>query len=149
MSKVILCDIDGTLSNPEHRLQLAHTTEKDWSSFFEESMSDECYKDIVWLVKSLHTLGNKILIVTARPDSGKNLTIKWLDDVAGLKGIYEKLYMRKSTDHRNDNIVKQDILAQILKDGYKPYMVLDDRDSVVDMWRSNGIRCLQVAKGDY
>ena len=51
---VIFCDIDGTLSNPEHRLQLAHTTEKDWSSFFEESMSDECYKDIVWLVKLLN-----------------------------------------------------------------------------------------------
>lgn len=149
MSKVILCDIDGTLSNPEHRLQLSHVSEKDWKSFFNDSMKDECYTDIVWLVKSLHKLGNKILIVTARPDSGKEVTIKWLDEVAGLKGIYEKLYMRKKDDHRNDYIVKKEILDQILKDGYKPYIVLDDRDSVVDMWRDHGIRCLQVADGDY
>jgi len=26
---------------------------------------------------------------------------------------------------------------------------LDDRQQVVDMWRERGIRCLQVAKGDF
>jgi len=28
-------------------------------------------------------------------------------------------------------------------------MVFDDRNSVVDMWRENGVRCMQVAPGDF
>jgi hypothetical protein len=28
-------------------------------------------------------------------------------------------------------------------------MVFDDRQQVVDMWRSNGLTCFQVADGDF
>ena len=29
------------------------------------------------------------------------------------------------------------------------FAVFDDRNQVVDMWRSNGLTCFQVAKGDF
>ena len=38
---------------------------------------------------------------------------------------------------------------RIRKDGYEPFLVFDDRQRVVDMWRRNGIQCCQVAPGDY
>ena len=31
----------------------------------------------------------------------------------------------------------------------EPIMVFEDRKRVADMWRSKGIRCCQVAPGDY
>jgi hypothetical protein len=147
--KDILCDIDGTLANPEHRLGLIATRPKNWKGFFDASINDPVYEDIAWLVRSLHNLGNNILIVTARPENNREITEKWLHTKAGLEGFYKKMYMREAGDYRDDSIVKEEILAQIRADGYNPYMVLDDRDRVCAMWRKLGIRCLQVKPGDF
>jgi hypothetical protein len=46
-----------------------------------------------------------------------------------------------------DNDLKQMWLDTIGVD--KVAMVFDDRNQVVDMWRSNGLTCFQVAKGDF
>jgi hypothetical protein len=75
------------------------------------------------------------------------MTIEWLHNVAGLEGYYERMYMRYSDDYRDDATIKKDLLQEIYDDGYVPIMVFDDREHVVDMWRQNGIRCLQVAPG--
>ena len=72
-----------------------------------------------------------------------------LDTVAGIAGLYERLYMRAEQDYRADDIVKSEILDQIIADGFQPDMVFDDRNRVCDMWRERGIRCLQVAPGDF
>lgn len=36
-----------------------------------------------------------------------------------------------------------------IRDRYDVRVVLDDRDSVVKMWRSLGLTCLQVALGEF
>lgn len=149
MSKVILCDIDGTLANPEHRLHYLKIRPKNWKAFIDEASTDTAYEDIVWLMKTLHGCGNTILIVTARSEDEREKTTEWLDNVAGLSGIYEKMYMRETGDYRDDSIVKTEILVKIYEDGYTAYMVFDDRDRVVETWRKLGIRCLQVKPGDY
>jgi hypothetical protein len=41
--------------------------------------------------------------------------------------------------------MKQDFL----RGGGWPDLIFDDRDRVVAMWRSLGIPCFQVAKGDF
>jgi len=149
MSKVILCDVDGTLSNGNHRQHYLAVKPKNWMGFIREAPNDPPYEDIVWLIKTLKDVGNKILIVTARSEDEREMTKTWLDNVAGLAGYYEKMYMRESKDYRDDSIVKKEILENIRLDGYDPYMVLDDRNKVVSMWRSLGIRCLQVQDGDF
>lgn len=149
MTKVILCDVDGTLSNGQHRQHYLSIKPKNWKAFVNASPLDPPYEDVVWLVKTLHEAGNTILIVTARSEDERNVTKKWLDEVAGLKHVYEKMYMRESGDYRDDAIVKKEILENIRLDGYDPFMVLDDRNKVVNMWRSVGIRCLQVQDGDF
>ena len=55
--------------------------------------------------------------------------------------------MRNSGDRRPDVEVKQEILDYLPKDRIR--CVLDDRDQVVDMWRKNGLTCLQVAEGTF
>src|SRR3546814_4249731 len=48
-------------------------------------------------------------------------------------------------DTRPDHVVKEEILQQIIDDGYQPILAVDDRPSVVAMWRSKGITTLQCA----
>jgi hypothetical protein len=57
--------------------------------------------------------------------------------------------MRKLGDRRDDDIVKFELLEQIYEMGYEPVLVFDDRDRVVKMWRAAGLRCFQVAPGDF
>jgi hypothetical protein len=57
--------------------------------------------------------------------------------------------MRKSGDYRKDYEVKKEIYETYIKDKFNVLCVLDDRQSVVDMWRSLGLTCLQVNYGDF
>jgi len=57
--------------------------------------------------------------------------------------------MRADKDHRNDDILKIEMLDRIRGDGFEPVMVFEDRSRVVRAWRSAGIPCAQVADGDF
>lgn len=149
MKKVILVDVDGTLANTEHREHFLTVRPKMWKEYKRQAPYDKPYEDIVWLVKLLRQAGNIILIVTARSEDERTQTKEWLDKVAGLKGMYDKIYMRGVDDYRDHSIVKKDLLEEIRQDGYDPYMVLDDHNEVVEMWREQKLRCLQVQIGDF
>ena len=60
-----------------------------------------------------------------------------------------RLFMRKNGDSRADYVVKREILDDIRKAGFEPVLVFDDRQSVVEMWREQGIRVAQVAPGNF
>jgi hypothetical protein len=47
-----------------------------------------------------------------------------------------------------DEVLKKDMLDKHL-DINNIFMVVDDRQKVVDMWRSLGLTCLQVAEGNF
>jgi hypothetical protein len=57
--------------------------------------------------------------------------------------------MRSAGDMRKDSIVKEEIYRQEILGRYNVWFVLDDRNQVVDMWRLLGLRCLQVAPGNF
>jgi hypothetical protein len=59
--------------------------------------------------------------------------------------------MRKSGDHREDHVVKGELLDQILKDRHLSELgaVFEDRQQVVDMYRERGLRVFQVAPGNF
>ena len=56
---------------------------------------------------------------------------------------HAELYMRSEGDYRPDYVIKSQILDAILADGYEIAFVVDDRPSVVAMWRERGLVCLQ------
>lgn len=88
-----------------------------------------------------------IVFCSGRPDSHRQQTIEWIN-----KHIFfgeHRIFMRKAGDHRPDEKVKEELLGQMREDGLEPFMVFDDRKRVVEMWRRNGLRCLQVAPGDF
>ena len=146
-AKTIIVDVDGTIANCEHRLKYVHSRPRQWKKFLEEADNDTAYEDIVWLVNLLFDQGCNVLIVTARSEDQREQTKEWLYKVAGIH--YHKMYMRESGDFRDDGTVKEELLEDIYRDGFVPFMVFDDRDRVVEMWREKGLRCLQVAKGNF
>lgn len=145
----VIFDIDGTLANIDHRRHWVTSKPKNWPAFSAAMANDVPNTDVVWMLKSFYTSGATILVASGRNEDDRITTVTWLDNVAGIKGMYAKLYMRTSKDYRADNIVKSEILDQMYADGFNPILAVDDRQQVVDMWRNRGLRCLQVAPGDF
>lgn len=135
-------DIDGTLADLSHRLHHIQKTPKDWDGFFAEVANDEPIRHVVQLCRRLGC----VVFASGRPERCRSDTEWWLLTHLSHDG---PLYMRKDGDRRPDDIVKGDILDQIIADGFEPIMAFDDRDRVVAMWRERGIPCAQVAPGDF
>ena len=148
-SPTIIFDIDGTLASGDHRIHYIRSKPKNWPAYMKGIPHDVPISEIVWMLKTLHAAGSTILIATGRGEEVRSTTTEWLDEVAEIKGLYSKLYMRPLKDNRPDYIVKGEMLDQMWGDGYHPAIVFDDRDSVVKMWRDRGLKCLQVAEGNF
>lgn len=90
--------------------------------------------------------GFAILLISGRPAEYKPETKTWLADH---EVEYDALWMRSTRDSRPDFVVKKEIYEQFIQGQYNVFFVLDDRDQVVKMWRSQGLTCLQVAEGNF
>lgn len=148
-NKCIIVDYDGTLANNDHRQHLLKVHPRKWDEYKPLAYLDTPHLDIIWLVKMLKKSGCSIVIATAREESEREISEAWLKNVAYMHEIYDKMYMRETGDTRDDSVIKLEMLEQIRNDGYDPFMVIDDRNRAVEAWRSAGLRCLQVAPGDF
>lgn len=155
MKNIIICDLDGTLCDIEHRR--VHVTEKpkDWKAFFDGMENDTVNEAVMsvldmWIGNSDEDadIMNEVIFCTGRPEKYRAATEAWLDEHYGIPITGRQLHMRKDGDYRPDDIVKEEILnTNIDKD--RVFFVLDDRQQVVDMWRRNGLQCFQVAEGNF
>jgi hypothetical protein len=136
----IIVDIDGTISEK---------TDRDIYDY-SRVMEDMPKKDIIKLVKLLYLQWNDIVFCSGREDSCMDATKQWIRKYVfdGIETPIE-LYMRKKGDNRPDHIVKREIYMNKIAPRHDVWFVLDDRNSVVDMWRELGLTCLQVQKGDF
>lgn len=144
----IICDLDGTLCNVEHRLHFVRKPKeekKDWAGFFRGIEGDSIN---AWCKEILAFSGSRyrIVLCSGRPDNYKRETTNWL---AKYGIVYDDLFMRLRNDSRQDNITKEVILDFEILTRYTPHYMIDDRQQVVDMWRKRGYTCLQCAHGDF
>ncbi|HYF59399.1 MAG TPA: hypothetical protein VEA81_10630 [Burkholderiaceae bacterium] len=148
MKPYVLCDLDGTASDPAHRLHhVRGPGRKNWSAFFAGCGDDACHEDIAEILRALLAPGRRVIYVTGRPERNRRATLEWLKRHGFPEG---PLHMRADRDHRADDVVKEEILDRDLRlDPSQVLCVLDDRDRVVAMWRRRGFRVLQVAEGDF
>lgn len=145
MTKVIVCDIDGTVANLVHRRQYVASKPKNWKAFNAGMAQDTVYEDIQWMVTSL-SMYSDLVFCSGRGEEQREVTEKWLADN---KFTYEGLYMRAKGDYRQDSIVKVELLEQIREKHGEPFLWIDDRQQVVDAIRAEGVRVIQVAPGDF
>lgn len=140
----ILVDIDGTIADCRHRRHFVCDGNGDWKSFFESMTEDPPIVPVINLVKDLaDNLANNIILCTGRPMEYRRHTEMWLDRHRIYSSSHSGLWMRDKGDQRADYVVKEEMLKAIREQGYNPVLALDDNQNVVDMWRRNGILCLQ------
>tara|TARA_S200002703_G_scaffold29512_1_gene25415 strand:- start:8518 stop:9000 length:483 start_codon:yes stop_codon:yes gene_type:complete len=154
----IIVDVDGTLADMR-----GVRGPFEWLKVSQ----DKPHKDVIDLVKDLESLGEfyhqdddengyreksvfikkyKIIIVTGRDGICEESTKVWLEHY---KIPYDEFFIRPEGDFRKDNVIKSEIYMDHIRPKYDVKFVIDDRDQVVDMWRSLGLRVLQVAPGNF
>ena len=131
----VICDLDGTLCVLNGR-----------SPYDTAQCLTDKLNPVVYQILQMAATEGEIILCSGREDKFRDLTEKWLKE----NGVtYDKLFMRPTGDFRKDAIIKQEIYDNQIKGKYNIDFVLDDRNQVVEMWRANGLTCLQVADGDF
>lgn len=145
-SKAIIIDLDGTLCNNDHRRHLVEGEKKNFDAFnaacISDTRNDWCYE----LAKAMSEKC-EILLVSGREIKYCDETYEWLSRY--FKYVPYTLYMRKLGDYRKDSEIKLEIYKEYIEPHFDVLFCVDDRQQVVDMWRSIGLTCLQCAKGDF
>ena len=142
---IVICDLDGTLADVRHRL---HHLEgkKDWAAFNAACVDDPPFEDVIQLVNALDLGGDlAVYFLSGRNEAVREQTEAWLDKYVDSLLRPERLLMRGANDRRPDVEVKLDMARQIGATPDNVLCIFDDRQCVVDMWRANGFRVLQVA----
>lgn len=132
----IICDIDGTL---------AHMNGKRGPFDWDKVDKDDVDNIVADRLRKHKELGEKIIIVTGRDESCRELTIEWLNFY---EIPFDEMYMRPNNDWRKDSFIKKEIYNNHLTK-YNVLFVYDDRNQVVDMWRELGVKVFQVEPGNF
>lgn len=143
--RAIICDLDGTLAlfkreegGPGHRGPY------DASKCAEDTL---CFP--VWMVVEAlkRYFGVIILYLSGREEKYRAATEEFLYGrnhcPSGL------LYMRGTGDKRKDWIVKGELFDQHVREHFNVVTAIDDRTQVVNFWRHLGLKCFQVAEGNF
>lgn len=134
LDEAILVDIDGTL---------AHIDGDNPRNPYDASRAmEDVLDDAVSVVTSMcYKHGYRVIILTGRHSGHLQVTQDWL----AKNGVnYDEIYCRNEGDKRPDYMVKQELFNHHIKNKYNIKFVIDDRPSVCRMWRSLGLRVLQV-----
>lgn len=149
---IYIFDIDGTLADISHRLHFIQQKPADWRGFFAACDKDQPIADVI-LTAQILAQNSELIYVTGRSDECREATVAWLKQHK-CPTWARHVYMRKSGDHREDHLVKAELLEQLTADWRVPECfkiagVFEDRQQVVDMYRAKGLRVFQVADGNF
>lgn len=133
----IIVDIDGTVADG-----------KDVRNMYDPTKYhlDLPKQEVIRLVQDeAYRLGTETLFLSGRHEDFREVTEEWL--FKNVKVPF-KLFMRQDRE-RDDSVEKYLLFHNNIRGNWNPKYVLDDRDRVVDMWRSIGLLTLQVERGDF
>jgi predicted kinase len=133
----IICDLDGTLAllngrNPYDASECEH---------------DILNEPVAKVLRMFSKNGTAIILLSGRENKFRKETLKFLEKH---EIHFDELLMRTTKDFRKDNIIKLELYNNYIKDNFDIEFVLDDRNSVVDMWRKElQLPTFQVNYGDF
>lgn len=143
--EAVIVDLDGTLAKIVDR-----------NPYDAENCHTDKYDSMI--AKAVMSMGCKVIYCSGRSEKHRPQTEEWLNSHAknNFHGITQlsveydaELFMRADGDMRPDYIVKKELFDTHIAPHYNVKLVIDDRDSVVEMWRDMGLTCWQVAPGDF
>jgi phosphoglycolate phosphatase-like HAD superfamily hydrolase len=144
--KIIVWDIDGTLSDTAWRLHMIKEKPKNWPAFIKASQHDEPIAQTKYIYHALDAMPDALMVkMTARSEDERELTANWLSK-QGLRS--DPMFMRKSKDNRPDWEVKSEMLDEIEAMFGPVFMAFEDRPGVVtNCYHKKGIFVLDVGNG--
>lgn len=145
---IYVFDIDGTISNNEHRKHLLpncnlHLT-SSWSEYNKACSNDEPIATMINMMNSLAEASH-VYIMTSRSDEVEYETVKWLNDN---NVEYDYLFMRNRHDNRKDYLIKEGWLERLsdrCKDGV---IIFEDNPQVIKHLRKCGYKVMAVCEYD-
>lgn len=141
LADAVICDLDGTL---------ALLGDRDVYDASRCDVVDTPNPAVVAVLKMALHFGHPILFCSGRESKDREPSIRFIKKaLPDITDADWKLFMRATGDGRKDSIVKQELYDANIKDKYNVLFVLDDRNQVVDFWRSIGLPTFQVAEGDF
>lgn len=179
MKNIVIFDLDGTLALIDHRRHLVEAKlaceiwyknlspeeqqevdheesdkllyftrqiqwKPDWDAFFEACDKDQPNTQVIEMYRLLKA-HDPVYVFSGRSSLVKEKTLSWFykHDIP----IPDVFKMRPDKDYTPDEQLKEKWLEEIGVENV--FCVFDDRQKVVDMWRSKGITCFQVAPGNF
>lgn len=147
LPRAIIVDVDGTVAKMKDRRPY------EWNKVGQDELHEDI-AELVWNLTDAGT-GRKLIFVSGRDAVCREETMNWLKphfsgySMGGQDEPTFELHMRPEGDCRPDRVVKEEIFWREIAGKYRVDFVIDDRDSVVEMWREIGLRTLQVAWGKF
>jgi predicted kinase len=148
----VICDLDGTISlfnakRPDGSVDVRHPdahVRDPYNAF--KCDEDTVNEPVATVLEAMSKEGYKIIFCSGREDCFRPQTESFLKKHTGFEYT---LFMRKTHDQRKDSIIKSEIYDEHIAPNYNVYLVLDDRDQVIEFWRSKGLNTWQVAPGNF
>ena len=140
--KVVILDIDHTVSDAAWRDDMIGAAGFTWDDYHKEAPKDKPIEEMVRLVYCLRHEFH-IIAVTARPEKWRGITMAWLVN----QGVmFHELIMRPDKDYSSAAALKVKLVKERIGDDLRSQVafVLDDRDDVMAAFRAEGVTCLQV-----
>ena len=138
----VIFDMDSTLSSVVHRRQYIEQSPKDWSKFHGAMVLDAPLEHTIRKLKAHKKAGEKIVILTMRPERFRKFTDRWLRQQ---NVPFDVLYMRPEGDYRTSDAAKLALYREEIEPNYDVDIAYDDRPDVLDMWKAVGVEGRQVS----
>ena len=168
MKNTVIFDLDGTLANIDVRRDksLKPNGKLDWDIFASPTSVmdwDTPNKPVVKMAQLFHNDGFRIVIFSGRNDRAFHATRDWLK----IHNVPFDLLVMRPDKFKDDSwpvadgnpatfdmrFMPDEILKKKMLDTFVDindvFLVVDDRQKVVDMWRGLGLNTFQVAPGDF
>lgn len=143
LNRAIICDIDGTLSNDENRVDLVDKEEPDIEKYHAYARFDKPNAWCAELLRLFRKDGYRLVFITGRPESMRAETLTWLtSNLDFLENEFE-LIMKAETDPEDTVEFKRHRFRADVLPVYDVEFALEDRAALANMWRSEGVPCLQ------
>jgi hypothetical protein len=137
---IAVIDLDGVLADVRHRLHFLASSPKDWDGFFAGIPDDPLLPEGKAVIDRLAG-DHELVYLTGRPEATRSDTEAWLDrhDLPRAR-----LIMRRARDRRPARVTKPALLRDLVADGRRVAVVVDDDLAVCDALERDGWAVLRA-----
>ena len=153
MKKTVIFDLDGTLALIDERREISMNVngKMNWDIFFDPKniQLDKPNWPVILMAQTLKKAGHSVVIFSGRSKATKDATRDWLNKFDVPFDVIKMRPTGNGFQFMPDDQLKQKWLDNLFPNKEDILCVFDDRDKVVQMWRENGLTCMQVAEGNF